>query len=60
LSSALMTVSVSGDNCFCRALTQDICYRAMAVASCNLLPVRMLAGATNDEAAQHDNKKGID
>ncbi|MEX3672416.1 hypothetical protein, partial [Paraburkholderia phenoliruptrix] len=41
------------------ALTQDYCYRVRAVASCNLLPVRMLAGATYDEAAQHDNKTGI-
>jgi len=42
------------------ALTQDICYQAMPVASCNLLPVRMLAGTTYDEAAQHDNTTGID
>jgi hypothetical protein len=45
---------------FAGALTQDICYRARAVASGNLLPVRMPAGATYDEAAQHDNKTGID
>jgi DNA replication protein DnaC len=43
-----------------RALTQVFCYRAQVVASCNLLPVRMLAGATYDEAAQHDNTTGID
>ncbi|XUW93158.1 hypothetical protein OH764_33905 (plasmid) [Burkholderia sp. M6-3] len=42
------------------ALTQDFCYRAAAVASCSLLPVRMLAGTTYDEAAKHDNTTGID
>ncbi|RQQ07107.1 hypothetical protein DF107_31670 [Burkholderia stagnalis] len=42
------------------ALTQDFCYQAAPVASCNLLPVRMLAGTTYDEAAQHDNTTGID
>jgi hypothetical protein len=42
------------------ALTQVFCYRARVVASCNLLPVRMQAGATYDEAAQHDNTTGID
>ncbi|MGB8414750.1 ferredoxin reductase [Paraburkholderia sp.] len=42
------------------ALTQDFCYRAAAVASCSFLPVRMLAGTTYDEAAQHDNTTGID
>ncbi|WP_218173380.1 MULTISPECIES: hypothetical protein, partial [Burkholderia] len=31
------------------ALTQDICYPTVVVASCNLLPVRMQAGATYDE-----------
>jgi hypothetical protein len=51
---------LSSDNYIFRALTQDICYRARAVASGNLLPVRMPAGATYDEAAQHDNKTGID
>lgn len=42
------------------ALTQVIRCRAKVVASCNLLPVRMLAGATYDEAAPHDNTAGID
>jgi hypothetical protein len=42
------------------ALTQVFCYRARLVASSILLPVRRLAGATYDEAAQHDNKTGID
>ncbi|MCC8405864.1 hypothetical protein LJ655_29100, partial [Paraburkholderia sp. MMS20-SJTN17] len=40
------------------ALTQFFCYRATGIASCNLLPVRMLAGATYGEAAQHDNTTG--
>ncbi|SIT38792.1 hypothetical protein BN2476_190018 [Paraburkholderia piptadeniae] len=30
------------------ALTQEFCYRAVLVASCNLLPIRMLAGTTYD------------
>ncbi|MGF6916489.1 hypothetical protein [Paraburkholderia sp. 40] len=42
------------------ALTQVFYYQAAPVASCNLLPVRMLAGTTYDEAAQHDNTTGID
>lgn len=42
------------------ALTQVFYYRARLVASSILLPVRRLAGATYDEAAQHDNKTGID
>ncbi|MFP3558223.1 hypothetical protein SB861_47295 [Paraburkholderia sp. SIMBA_049] len=42
------------------ALTQVFCYRAAAVASCSLLPVRMLAGTTYDEAAHHDNTTGFD
>ncbi|SIT64919.1 hypothetical protein SAMN04487769_0141 [Burkholderia sp. b14] len=37
------------------ALTQVFCYRAEPVASCNWLPVSMLAGTTDDEAAQHEN-----
>lgn len=41
------------------ALTQDFCYRAAAVAPCGLLRVRMLAGTSDDEAAQHDSTTGI-
>ena len=45
---------------FAGALTQVFCYRARLVASSILLLVRRLARATYDEAAQHDNKTGID
>jgi hypothetical protein len=48
------TISLAG------ALTQVFCYRARLVASSILLPVRRLAGATYDEAAQHDNETGVD
>ena len=42
------------------ALTQISCYRAAAVASSILLPVRGLTGATYGEATQHDDTTGID
>lgn len=43
-----------------RALTQIHCYRAAAVASLILLPVRGLTGAIYGEATQHDDTTGID
>jgi hypothetical protein len=62
INIGIINLAATFSSCLSRvsALTQVICYQTRVVASCNLLPVRMQAGATYDEAAQHDNTTGID